>query len=43
MLDPQSLKAEDLKGLSSTELGTMIPQLLSYIDEQSKHLSLIHI
>ena len=38
MLDAQSIKAEDLKGLSSTELGAMVPQLLSYIDEQSKHI-----
>ena len=38
MLDAHSIKAEDLKGLSMTELGVMIPQLLSYIDEQSNHI-----
>jgi len=38
MLDLQSIKAQDLKGLSLTELGVMVPQLLSYIDEQSNHI-----
>ena len=38
MLDVQSIKAQDLDGLSPTELGVMVPQLLSYIDEQSKHI-----
>jgi transposase len=38
MLDVQSIKARDLEGLSPTELGVMVPQLLSYIDEQSNHI-----
>ena len=38
MLNAPPIKAEDLQSLSSTELGAMVPQLLSYIDEQSKHI-----
>jgi hypothetical protein len=38
MLDMQSIKTQDFKDLSPAELGMMIPQLLSYIDEQSNHI-----
>jgi transposase len=38
MLDVQSIKAQDLNGLSPAELGAMVPQLLSHIDEQSNHI-----
>ena len=38
MLDTQSIKDQDLKGLSRVELGAMIPQLLSHIDEQERHI-----
>ena len=38
MFDAQSIKAQDIEGLSPSELGVMIPQLLSYIEEQSKHI-----
>jgi transposase len=38
MLDVQSIRAEDLKSLTQTELGVMVPQLLSHIDEQCKHI-----
>ena len=38
MLDTQSIKVQDLKGLSRTELDAMIPQLLSHIDEQERHI-----
>ena len=38
MLDTQSIKAQDLEGLSRVELNAMIPQLLSHIDQQSLHI-----
>jgi transposase len=38
MLDKQSINVQGLKGLSRTELDAMIPQLLSHIDEQERHI-----
>ena len=39
MLDMSSLENQDLEVLSRTELSAMIPQLLSYIGEQSQHIA----
>ncbi len=38
MLDAQSIKVDDLKGLSRAALDAMIPQLLWHIDEQERHI-----
>ena len=38
MLDTQSIKVQDLKGLSRTEMDAMVAQLLSHIDEQERHI-----
>ena len=38
MLDTQSIKAQDLKGLSWAELNALIPQLLWHVDEQTRHI-----
>jgi transposase len=38
MLDIQSIKVAGLQGLGRTELSLMVPQLLSYIDEQSGYI-----
>ena len=38
MLDTQSIKAQDLEGLSRAELNALIPQLLSHVDEQTRHI-----
>lgn len=38
MLDAQSLKTEDLKGLSSAELTALATQMLAHIGEQSRHI-----
>ena len=36
--DTQSIKAQDLKGLSWVELNALIPQLLWHVDEQTRHI-----
>ncbi|MBC7938855.1 MAG: IS66 family transposase [Chitinophagaceae bacterium] len=38
MLDTQLLKAEDLQGLSSAALTTLVVQMLAHIGEQTKHI-----
>ena len=38
MLDTQSIKAQDLDGLSRAELNALIPQLLSHVQEQTLHI-----
>ncbi len=38
MLDTQSIKAQDLEGLSRAELNALIPQLLRHVDEQTQHI-----
>jgi len=38
MLDAQLPKADDLKGLSPTELTALATQMLAHITEQSKHI-----
>lgn len=38
MLDTQSIKAQDLEGLSRAELNALIPQLLLHVDEQTQHI-----
>lgn len=38
MLDTQSIKAQDLDGLSRAELNALIPQLLLHVQEQTLHI-----
>ena len=38
MLDTQALKSQNLDSLSRAELNAMIPQLLSHVDEPTRHI-----
>ena len=38
MIESQSIKVQDLAGLSPIELSALVPQLLWHIDEQSRYI-----